>query len=69
MTVGVELGRGRLKTADALELKIGDVISLDTAADEPAIVTIEGKPKYLGRVGEKRGSRSVQLVGSIRTKR
>ncbi len=65
--VGVELARGKITTQEALELNIGDVISLDTNPTEEAVIQIEQVPKYRGYVGSYRGSRAVRFTSAIQT--
>jgi flagellar motor switch protein FliM len=61
----VELARGTIKTRQALELKVGDIISLETSPTEEAIVRVEGVPKYKGFVGSARGSRAIRVTGAV----
>lgn len=63
--LSVQLAKGRITTRDALHLKIGDIIGLDTSPTEEAIIMVEEEPKYLGFIGTYRGSRAVRVTGAI----
>jgi flagellar motor switch protein FliM len=65
-TVSSILGKLEITIREFLEVKVGDVITLDKPVDEPVSVMVEGKPKYLarpGRVGKKRGFVVTEPVG------
>jgi len=65
VNLSIELGAGTIKTRDALDLKVGDVIPLETSPSDPAIIKIEGTPKFKGFVGSYRGSRAVRVSEAI----
>ena len=66
--VSVELARGSVQVRDLLLLGVGDVLSLSSFADAPAIVTIEGVPKFTGVVGAHRGSKAIRITGPVKAK-
>lgn len=61
----VELARGEIKTRNILSMQVGDIIPLKTPPDEPAIVRVEGLPKYRGFVGNFQGSKAIRLTEFI----
>jgi flagellar motor switch protein FliM len=61
----VRLASGSIKTKDFLELKKGDLLSLDTNPADEAMVMIEGEPKYYGYVGSYRGNRAARVTRPI----
>jgi flagellar motor switch protein FliM len=63
--VSVQLATGAIKTRDFLDLKIGDVMTLDKTPSEEAMMMIEGSPKFYGYVGSYRGNRAVRLTREI----
>ena len=63
--LSVELGTGQISLRDALELKVGDIIPLETTPTEEAIIKVEGTPKFKGFVGSYRGSRAVRVSDAI----
>jgi flagellar motor switch protein FliM len=63
--LSVCLAKGKLKSRDLLKLKVGDIIPLATPADAKAIISIQGKPKFEGVVGDHRGSRAVKITGIV----
>ena len=46
--VTAELGRSTLSIGEARRTQVGDVLRLDTYSDEPAVVFVDGEPKFLG---------------------
>ena len=65
VNLSVELGAGTILARDALELKVGDVIPLETTPSEPAIIRVEGAQKFKGFVGTYRGSRAGRVSEAI----
>lgn len=63
--MSVELARGTVSARDFLDLKTGDVLSLDTNPSSEAMITVEGAPKFYGYVGSYRGNRAVRITRSI----
>lgn len=63
--VHVQAARGSLSLDDVAGLKVGDVIKLDTRADEAAVVFVGDRPKYLGRIGLQGRNRAVEVTGRI----
>ncbi|MCB0360827.1 MAG: FliM/FliN family flagellar motor switch protein, partial [Bdellovibrionales bacterium] len=67
-TVRVELARGSIRAEQALGLGVGDVLTLATHRDEPALVYIEDQPKFRARVGSKAGQWAVTITDEIKSK-
>jgi flagellar motor switch protein FliM len=65
ITITGELGRATFNVKDILNLKVNDVISLNTGPKDPIIVTVEEIPKYHGFPGIYRGNSSVQITEMI----
>ncbi|MCB0324006.1 MAG: flagellar motor switch protein FliM [Bdellovibrionales bacterium] len=63
--ISVELAKGKITTREALELKVGDIVSLDTNPTEEASIRIEKVPKYCGYVGSFRGSRALRVTSAV----
>lgn len=63
--MSVQLATGSIKTRDFLKLEVGDLVMLDTSPSEEAMVHIEGKPKYYGRVGMYKGNKAVRITRDI----
>jgi flagellar motor switch protein FliM len=58
----IQLARGALPLGEVAELKVGDVIKLDTQKQEPAVVFLGDRPKFLGRPGLKGRKRAVEIL-------
>lgn len=63
--LSVQLATGTLRTKEFLNLKVGDVLTLDKTPTEEAVMLIEGAPKYYGYVGNYRGNRALRLTRPI----
>lgn len=63
--LSVQLAKGKITTRDAMSLKVGDILPLETNPSEEALVKIEGMAKYRGYVGSYRGSRAVRVTKAI----
>lgn len=63
VSLSVELARGGVSARTIAELKVGDIIPLETSPREPAIISVENTAKYLGYVGTFQGSRAVKVIG------
>jgi len=61
----VELGTAEIKFEELLNLKIGDIIKLDTLVMDPLIVKVGDQPKYLGRPGRINKKIGVKILGNI----
>lgn len=48
----VELGRARITLRQLLGLQAGDVVPLETRVGSPAVVPVQGRPKFRGHVGQ-----------------
>lgn len=64
--VEVQVARGSLSLSDVAALKVGDVVKLDTQKDEPAVVLIGDRPKFVGNPGLRGRKRAIEIVGEIR---
>ncbi len=51
LDLAVELGNSRITLRQLLQLQAGDVVSLDTRFGSPAVLPIQGRPKFQGQVG------------------
>lgn len=56
--VSVMLGKGKITGRELLNLKVGDVIALETRADSDAVVRVEGKPKFSAALGTAAGNKA-----------
>jgi len=61
----VELGTAEITFGDLLNLKVGDIIRLDTLLMDPLIVKVGEQPKYLGRPGRVGKNIGVKIIGNV----
>ena len=57
----VELGSLQITAERLLNLKTGDVIQLNQDVSDRLVATVEGIPKFKGRVGVMRGNRALRI--------
>ena len=67
--VEANLGDADLTMADILELKIGDVLRLSSAADDVVTVSVDGKERFKGEIGLRRFRKSIQIIEVIDTEK
>jgi len=65
VAVTAELGSTRLGVREVLNLKVGQVIRLNVAIDDPVLVRIEGLGKFVGRPVVSRGQLAVEIRGRV----
>ncbi|GDY01568.1 flagellar motor switch protein FliM [Planctomycetota bacterium] len=64
LDIGVELGSGRIRLKQLLDLEPGDVVPLDARLGAPASISVQGRPKFLGNIG-KVGNRFAFQVADV----
>ena len=69
VTVEANLGESELTLRDILELDSGDIIRLNTPADDTVILSIDGKDRFKGEIGLRRFRKSVQITEIIETEK
>jgi flagellar motor switch protein FliM len=47
------------------DLEIGDVLTTEKAANDPVVLTVEGRPKFLANIGQYRGRRALKIVRPV----
>ena len=69
-TLSVEgvLGETVLTLNDLMGLAVGDLLTLDRRADQPVLVSVEGKKKFFAAVGQYRGKRALSIVRAVTPK-
>ena len=56
------LGRSSIEVGDFLNLKVGDVIRLNEAYDDPVTILVDEKQKFLAQPGVSKGRMAVQIT-------
>jgi flagellar motor switch protein FliM len=67
LQVEATLAETTITLAELGRLEVGDLITTDREADEPVVVSIEGRPKYEAVLGQHRGQRALRIVGPMGT--
>jgi flagellar motor switch protein FliM len=68
LDVAAELARTRMTLNDLLHLQVGDVILTEKPATSPLTLTVEGKRKFIGQLGQHRGNRAYKVSRPIAPK-
>ncbi len=67
--VEANLGDADLTMGDILDLQIGDVLRLSSAADDIVRVSVDGKERFKGEIGLRRFRKSIQITEVIDTEK
>lgn len=65
LTVSAELGAAELSIQEFLQLQIGDVIQLDSIINQPLVIKIGNKPKFIGQPGKLNKKVAVQIIDRL----
>ncbi len=69
VNIEANLGESELSLRDILELEAGDIIRLNTPADDTVILSIDGKDRFKGEIGLRRFRKSVKVTEVIETEK
>ena len=69
VTVEANLGMAELSLRDVLELKSGDIIRLNSSADDIVSLSVDGKERFKGEIGLRRFRKSICITEIIYTER
>ena len=59
------LGHVEISIRELLELRIGDVLRLDTFVTDPVVINVEGIPKFKGRPGTLKNKMAINVIDTI----
>ncbi|AGB40639.1 flagellar motor switch protein FliM [Halobacteroides halobius DSM 5150] len=65
LPIEVELGRTNIKVAELLELNEGDVLRLDTKADEDLVIKVNDRQKFTGKPGKLGSKLAAEIINAI----
>ncbi len=63
--VVVTLARSKIRTADLLDLSVGDIITTEKEVSEPLELAVQDVPKYHARAGAFKGKKAVRIESII----
>ncbi len=66
ISLAVKLGETHLTIREMINLQPGDTIRLDNHIDEPLVIEVKERPKFLGRPGIYRGRAAVCISSTIK---
>ena len=67
--VRVTLAETQISAGELADLRVGDIIATETAAESPAIVSIEGAAKFCAKPGTYQGRKAVRLTEAVENAR
>ena len=56
------LAKTTISVNDLLSLRVGDIITTDKRVNGEAVITVEGRNKFMGKLGQFRGKRSIRIT-------
>jgi flagellar motor switch protein FliM len=69
VNIEANLGEADLSMGEILDLKVGDVLRLSSAADDIVTVAVDGKERFRGEIGLRRFRKSIQITEIIETEK
>ncbi|MEM1069633.1 MAG: flagellar motor switch protein FliM, partial [Planctomycetota bacterium] len=63
--VVVTLARSKIRTADLLDLSVGDIITTEKETNEPLELSVQEVPKFNARAGAFKGKKAVRIESMI----
>ncbi|GIV54531.1 MAG: flagellar motor switch protein FliM [Candidatus Kapaibacterium sp.] len=67
LTLVAELGKATISVRELLDLKVGDVLKLDTEITGELLVTLDGKPRFAARPGKVGDHKAIRIRRSLDT--
>ena len=67
VNVHVTLAKSRIRTADLLELSVGDIIATEKEVSTPLELNVQDVPKYNVRAGSFKGKKAIRIESVIQT--
>ncbi len=64
--ITVELGKASLTAGELMNLKAGEVLTLNQDVSQPLTVRVEGVPKFNGFPGVSRGNKALQISSAVK---
>jgi flagellar motor switch protein FliM len=59
------LGETEISVRKLMELKAGDILVFDRAADDKVIVSVDNKDKFIGKIGSQRYRKTIEIESKI----
>ncbi|MEQ8769889.1 MAG: flagellar motor switch protein FliM [Phycisphaerales bacterium] len=66
VNVSAVIAETTITLRDLAEMQVGDLIATNRPADHPAVLCVEGEPKYCGFVGRFKGARAIRIDREVR---
>jgi len=61
------IGHANLTMQEILDIEEGDIIRLDRSADDTAILSVDGKEKFIAQIGVHRYRKSAKVIEILKT--
>lgn len=69
INVSASIGSANLSLKEVLDLQVGNIIRLDRKADDTVLVAIDGRDKYLAKIGLQRYRKTIEIKEYIKTEK
>ena len=69
VNIEADLGYAELDMREVLELKVGDIIRLESDANDIVTLSVDGKTRFKGEIGLRRFRKSIQITELVQTEK
>lgn len=69
VNIEADLGYAELDMREVLELKVGDIIRLESDANDIVMLSVDGKTRFKGEIGLRRFRKSIQITELVQTEK
>ena len=56
------LARTTINVEELMSLQVGDIITTEKSCDADVLMQVEGRNKFVGRIGQFRGNRAIRIT-------
>jgi flagellar motor switch protein FliM len=68
LTVAAQLATTSIKLSDLMSLQVGDLVLTEKPATAPLVLTVNGRRKHVGHIGQYRGNRAFKVKRILQPK-
>ncbi len=68
VSVSTVLAQTTIKVGELMNLEVGDIVLTEKPANSPLVLRVQGRPKYIGHLGQYKGNRAFKVERPISPK-
>lgn len=65
LPISIELGKTDISVEEFMLLNVNDIIEINQKIDDPLLMLIEGRPKFIGQAGKVKNKLAYQILGEF----